>query len=91
MKRVKAPVELTSFDPLPKGFVIYKPLQMGAFDEKEIYDLEKQKRLLITRKRDGWKSLDVKCADWKLYTDGINEIDERMEHIKEELRRLRVP
>ncbi len=76
-------------DPLPKDFVLYKPLQQDRFKESEIYDLEKAGRLIITRKRDGWKMFAVKSGGRiKLYTDGMNEIDNRLEHIKEELAEL---
>ncbi len=78
---------------LPKGFVLAKPIKQEEYDESIIYDLEKQGRLIITRKRDGWKLLahfDAK-GTIRLYTDGINEVDSRLDHIKEELRLVGVP
>lgn len=79
-------------DPLPKDFVLYKPLQQDRFDEKVIYELEKAGRLIITRKRDGWKMFAVKSGGKiKLYTDGMNEIDARIAHIKDALQLMLIP
>ncbi|TSC89635.1 MAG: hypothetical protein G01um10143_125 [Parcubacteria group bacterium Gr01-1014_3] len=79
-------------DPLPKDFVLYKPLQQDRFDEKVIYELEKAGRLIITRKRDGWKMFAVKAdGKIKLYTDGMNEIDDRLGHIKNALGKMKIP
>lgn len=80
------------FDPLSKDFVISKPIQQKAYDESTIYDLERGNNLIITRKRDGWKLFAVKYnGAWKLYTDGMNEIDERLDHIKKELQKKPIP
>lgn len=78
---------------LPKGLVLAKPISQEKYDESEIYDLERGGLLVITRKRDGWKLLayfDTK-GKARLYTDGINEIDARLDHIKRELEKLRLP
>jgi len=75
---------------LPKGFVLAKPIAQENYDESVIYQMEREGRLVITRKRDGWKLLAHFDATGKirLYTDGINEIDSRLDHIKEELSEL---
>ncbi|OGN10444.1 MAG: hypothetical protein A3J46_04940 [Candidatus Yanofskybacteria bacterium RIFCSPHIGHO2_02_FULL_41_11] len=80
-------------DRLPKGFVLAKPIAQEGYDEKEIYELERQGRLIITRKRDGWKMLALVCSDRRvrIYTDGINQIDSRLDHIKKELRSFGFP
>jgi len=71
---------------LPTGFVVYKPLQQGAYDDQVIKDLERAGRLVITRKRDGWKVFIWKaCGRTKFYTDGLNEIEGRLDHLKIEL------
>lgn len=81
-----------TFDPLPKGFVIAKPKKRETYKEELLYEIEKQGSLVITRKRDGWKVFAVKYkGKWKLYTDGINEITDRIPHIAEELATLTVP
>lgn len=80
------------FAPLTPGFVVAKPLQWGAYDEKELYDLEKQGRLIITRKRDGFKLYVVKAkGQIFIYTSGVNEVDERLTHLRQELVSLNLP
>lgn len=62
---------------LPEGFVLSKPIKQDAYDEAEIYELERQGRLIITRKRDGWKLFKATGdATWRhrFYTDGPREI-----------------
>ena len=79
------------FDPLPKGFVIAKPIQWGEYDEKEIYELERQKRLVITRKHNGWKLFTVKASgSWKIYTDGMRDVTAFLPHLVKELNLMRV-
>lgn len=75
---------------LPKGFVLAKPIAQEGYDESVIYELERQERLVITRKRDGWKMLALVGAKGsvRLYTDGINEIDSRLDHIREEIQKI---
>ena len=80
------------FDPLPKSFVLAKPIQWGEYDENEIYELEKNGRLIIEVKRDGWKLLDINAnKQIKIYTDGPREITNRIPHIAEELRSRKLP
>lgn len=92
MAKAKNPVaspSLFQLDPLPKDFVLAKPVQQDAYDESVIYELEAKGNLIITRKRDGWKLFAVKTnGKVKMYTDGMNEVDERLDHIKKELKRL---
>ena len=78
-------------DQLPKDFVLAKPIAQESYDESVIYELERQGRLVITRKRDGWKMLALigTKGSIRLYTDGINEIDSRFDHIKKELQRVK--
>lgn len=78
---------------LPKGFVLAKPIAQEGYNEAAIYELERRRRLIITRKRDGWKMFAVVGSDKKvrLFTDGLNEIDSRLDHIREEIRSLRLP
>jgi len=78
---------------IAKSFVLSKPKKPEQYHESELPELEKQKRLIITRKRDGYKmfaSVDERGVI-RLYTDGINEIDNRLWHIKEELAFLKLP
>lgn len=76
---------------LPKGFVLAKPIAQEGYDESVIYELERQGRLIITRKRDGWKMIAVMDPKGvRLYTDGVNEIDSRFDYIKEELSKCKV-
>lgn len=78
---------------LPKGLVLAKPIAQESYDESVIYDLERHDRLVITRKRDGWKILVHfdRNGEPRLYTDGLNEIDSRLDHIKSELKKLGFP
>lgn len=67
------------FDPLPKGFVLAKPIQYGEYDANEIYELERNDRLIIEVKRDGWKIFLIKLNNaWKAYTDGSRDITDRL-------------
>lgn len=76
-------------DTLPSDFVLYKPLQQGAYDEATIYELGRGGRLIIARKRDGWKVFVFKSKGRvRIYTDGINEITERFEHLRKTLERV---
>lgn len=85
-KNQVASPSLFQLDHLPKGFVLAKPVQQDAYSESVIHDLEFQGNLIITRKRDGWKLFAVKTnGKIKIYTDGMNEVDERLDHIKREL------
>lgn len=81
-----------SFDPLPKGLVTNKPLDQEAYDESIIYELEQQDRLMISRKRDGWKLYIVFYkGNIKMYTAGLNRVDDKFPHLKEELNKLNLP
>ncbi len=84
---------ITRSGSLPKGFVLAKPIAQESYDESIVYGLESHRRLKITRKRDGWKMLAHFDSRNKihLYTDGVNEIDSRFDHIKEELKSLKIP
>lgn len=86
-KSPATPSSLFQLDPLPKDFVLAKPLQQDAYDESVIYELEARGDLIITRKRDGWKLFAVKTnGRVKIYTDGMNEVDAKLDHIKKELK-----
>lgn len=79
-------------DPLDKNFVLAKPIKQDNYDEKIIYDLEKKKQLLITRKRNGWKLFAVKAkGKIKIYTDGMNDITDRLERLVEEIKTVPIP
>lgn len=89
-KRAKAELakEWPFGNELPLDFVVYKPLKPEAYDEKDIYTLEAAQRLIITRKRDGWKVFVFKSKDRvRFYTDGINEVTDRFDHLREALER----
>jgi ATP-dependent DNA ligase len=80
-------------DGLPEGFVLAKPIAQESYDQAVIKELEEQGRLIITRKRDGWKILALCCSngDIRLYTAGGNEIDSRLDHIKHALQVVLTP
>lgn len=81
-----------SLAPLSKDFVLGKPIKQDDYDESIIYELEKRGHLIITRKRDGWKLFVVKTnGDWRIYTDGINDVTDRLPHCVAELKILNVP
>lgn len=91
-KNVEELLKNFTFDPLPKGFKIAKPIQDGEYDENEIYELEKQNRLIIEVKDNGWKTLDIKAGGQiKIYTDGPRLITDRIPHLAEELRARKLP
>ena len=82
------------FRPLSEcpGFVLAKPIKQKEYDPEEIEKLEREERLLITRKRDGWKLFVEKVkGKFHIYTDGINEITDKLPHIVEELKKLPIP
>ncbi|MEK7653696.1 MAG: hypothetical protein AAB345_00235 [Patescibacteria group bacterium] len=75
-----------------KGFVLAKPIQQKAYKPEEVEKLEKEGHLLITRKRDGWKLFVEKVkGKFHIYTDGINEITDKLPHIVEEFKKLPIP
>jgi ATP-dependent DNA ligase len=78
---------------LPQGFVLSKPIKKENYKEAVLTELEKQGKLVITRKRDGWKLFAATDATGKvrLYTDGMNEVDGRLAHVKDEVGKLRLP
>ena len=80
------------FDPLPDGFVLGKPVDRHSYDERMIYELEQRGDLIITRKRDGWKIYTaINRGRVRLYTAGGSEIDERLDHVKNDLLCCDVP
>lgn len=78
---------------LSKGFVLSKPVKQENYKESVIQELEAQKRLIITRKRDGWKLFAAtdRAGKVRLYTDGMNEVDGRLTHLREALASLALP
>ena len=90
MKTEKGETEKFTFDPPSKGYVVSKPIQQESYDEKVIRQLEKEKNLIITRKRNGWKLFAIKANGfWKIYTDGLNEVH-CLDHVKRDLEKLEV-
>ncbi len=88
---VASELAIPRLDPLDKNFVLSKPLQQDRYELTEIYELERQGRLIITRKRDGWKLFAVYTKGrWKVYTDGMNEVH-CLDHVKKDLMKLSVP
>lgn len=81
-----------TFDPLPKGFVLSKPIAQDSYDEEVIYDLEKRGDLIITRKRDGWKLFVVTTKKGVgIYTAGLNPVDHRLDHIRDAIDSRKLP
>ncbi len=77
---------------MPKGFVIGKPIKPESYDESEIYALEREGRLVITRKRDRYKLYAHIDKDGvHLYTAGMNSIDGRLGHIERDIIALHMP
>lgn len=81
-----------SFDPLPEGFVLAKPIKQENYDESIIEKLEKEGRLIITRKRDGWKLLTAYNSKGKvkIYTDGLRDVTAKLAHAAVELGGLKL-
>lgn len=75
------------FTGIPKpGFVLSKPIVPESYKIEVVKKLDREGRLIKTRKRDGWKmfsGIDSK-GKVRLFTDGLNEIDDRLAHIKRE-------
>src|SRR3989344_783163 len=69
---------------MPKGFVFSKPISQDNYDERELLALEAKGRLIITRKRNGWRLFAVQAnyGNWKFYTDKMNEVC-FLDHLKE--------
>lgn len=78
---------------LPRGFVLSKPIAQDNYEESLPAELEKDDRLIITRKRDGWKLFAAtdKNSRVRLYTDGMNEVDARLAHIAIQVFDLELP
>jgi len=78
------------FESLPEDFVLAKPIQREAYDPEVLEELEKEGRLIITRKRDGWKlfALFNKKGKVRIFTDGLRDVSDRVPHIVKELESL---
>lgn len=79
---------------VPKGFVLAKPIEHTVYDPKIIYKLEKDHRLMITRKRNGWKMyLEVNAwGEIRFLTDGLNKIaNNKVGHLIKEAKKLNLP
>ncbi len=77
---------------IPEGFVLSKPIKQECYNEKTIYELEERGDMIITRKRDGYRVISlILDHEILLYTDGINKIDSRLDHIRKSLRSLNLP
>ncbi len=78
------------FESLPEGFVLAKPIQREAYDPEVLEELEKEGRLLKTRKRDGWKlfALFNKKGKARIFTDGLRDVSDRVPHLVKELESL---
>ena len=78
------------FESLSEGFVLAKPIQREAYDPKVLEELEKEGRLIITRKRDGWKlfALFNKNGKVRIFTDGLRDVSDRVPHIVKEFESL---
>jgi hypothetical protein len=73
---------------LPETFKLSKPIEHFNYALKLMHDLEKAKRLIITRKENGWKVLVCinNNYDITFFTDGLNEIARiKIDHIRNEL------
>lgn len=80
-------------DPLANDFVVAKPIDQHSYKLAELEALYKRGALIGTRKRDGHKVIVEVCAHQRvrLYRSGMQEIDRRLEYIREEIRALRLP
>lgn len=80
-------------DPLADNFVVAKPIDQYVYKLATLRELQERGALIGTRKRDGHKIIAEVCADnrIRLYHSGMQEIDHRLDYIREEIRTLRLP
>lgn len=79
--------------PLPKGFVLGKPIKPENYDPQVLLELEQNGRLVITRKRDGYKLYAVidQRGKVEIYTAKMNRVDARLDHLCHEIKALKLP
>jgi len=79
-------------NPLPKDFVLAKPIGQESYKPAVLTELEARGALIGTRKRDGHKLIAEVCAEGRvrLYRSGMHEVDHRLDYIRQEILRLRL-
>lgn len=77
-------------NPLPRDFVVAKPIGQESYKPEVLTTLEKRGALIGTRKRDGHKLIAEVCEEKRvrLYRSGMQEVDHRLDYIREEIRGL---
>lgn len=84
---LRLPFEL---NPLDSKFVPAKPKNSAI--ESAVTELEKHGRLIITRKRDGYRIFAVRTKQGvKLYSRGLEDLTNRFPHIVAELLQMPIP
>ena len=78
-----------SLDPLDPKFVPAKPRQ--EIDEEEVLKLEKEGKVIYTRKRDGNRLFAATTNRIRLYTSGINDVTDNYPHIIAEIKKMKLP
>ena len=80
-------------NPLSEGFVMAKPVQQDSGKQEAVIRwLEEKSQLIITRKRDGWKTYNINAGgEIKIYTDKPRDITDCLPHLNKELGSLRLP
>jgi len=75
------------FDPLPRNLVLAKPIGQESYKPEVLTDLESAGHLIGTRKRDGHKLLAEVCEGKRirLYRSGMNQVDGRLDYLRQEI------
>lgn len=81
------------FDPLPRNLVLAKPVGQESYNAEVLTDLESAGHLIGTRKRDGHKLLAEVCESKRirLYRSGMDQVDGRLDYLRQEIASLGLP
>lgn len=78
-----------SLNPLDPRFVAAKP--KNSVKEEKIIRLEREGKLIITRKRDGYRHYAAIADSIRIYTRGIRDVTDHYPHIVKQFKKLRLP
>jgi len=81
------------FNPLPRNFKLAKPIGQESYKPEALMELEATGHLIGTRKYDGHKLIAEVCEDRRvrLYRSGMDQVDNRLDYIRQEIADLGLP
>jgi hypothetical protein len=80
------------FDPLPSNLVLPRPMLPGTYDQALLDRLDRRGELIIQRWYPGVSLIAEFCVGRiRLYTSTMQEVDSRLDYLREELRASKLP